>query len=144
MINGDKNTGYDGFLRAGTLSLKLKSSLLELLDFAFLLGLTHRLVLFLGGRLSDGARAFTLTHLLLNVCLDLRGILHDQAMNSPKGRSANEIDVKFESTVVANLDCVNKRANGLSGGTYVNRRLIRLDHLQNSSRHIVWKRHKTS
>lgn len=102
-ISGDENTGYNGFLRAGTLSLKLKSRLLELLDFAFLLGLTHRLVLLLWGWLGDSSRAFTLPHLLLDCGFNLGSILHDQAMDLPEGRSANEINVKLERAIFTDL-----------------------------------------
>lgn len=103
IANGDGNTGYNRFLRAGALSLKLKSRLLELLDFTLLLGLTHRLVLLFRGWLGDSARAFTLPHLLLDCCFNLGSIMHDQTMNLPEGRSADEINVKLQSTIVADL-----------------------------------------
>ncbi len=115
MINGGENTGYNGFLRAGTVSLKLKSLLLELLDFAFLLGLTHRLILLLRSGLGDGTRAFTLPHLLLDCCLHFRRILHDQAMNSPEGRSADEINIQLEGAIVTDLIIISKRTNGSEG-----------------------------
>jgi hypothetical protein len=85
------------------LSLKLKSRLLELLDFAFLLGLTHRLVFLLWGWLGDSSRAFTLPHLLLDCGFNLGSILHDQAMDLPEGRSANEINVKLERAIFTDL-----------------------------------------
>ena len=98
------------------MSLKLKSLLLELLDLSFLLGLTHRLVLLLRGGLGDSARAFTFPHLLLDCCFNFRSVLHDQAMNSPEGRSANEINVELESAIVTNLIYVNETKHPWKSG----------------------------
>ena len=96
-------TGHDRLLRSGTLSLKLGCCLLKLLNLAFLLRLTHRLVLLLGGRLGHSARAFSIPHLLLDCCFNLRSMLHNQPMDLPEGRCADKVDVKLKSTVLTYL-----------------------------------------
>lgn len=85
------------------MSLKSKSRLSELRDFALLFRLTHRLVLLLRSGLGDCTRAFALPHLLLDCCLHFRRILHYQAMNSPQSRSANEINIKLEGAIITDL-----------------------------------------
>jgi hypothetical protein len=54
--------------------------------------------------------------LLLDCCFNFRSVLHDQAMNSPEGRSANEINVELESAIVTNLIYVNETKHPWKSG----------------------------
>ena len=102
--SGQKLTRHDRFLGTRALSVcKFSLTALQELDLLLLLTLAHWLILFLGWGLCQFTRGIARLELLSHLFVNLRGMYHDQAVDFPESRNADDVNVKLKCSIVADL-----------------------------------------